>query len=79
MGGRLSGCKEPVKPFELIKGLGKGRSRMRADLGGSGGGWGTEAEAGAEVDVMGCGMIAGGRGGEAGEVCGCLKGRKGGD
>ena len=33
-GRRVSGCKEPVRPFELIRGLGKGRSRMRGDLGG---------------------------------------------
>lgn len=37
VGGRRGGCKEPVKPFELMRGLGKGRSRMRGDLGGSGG------------------------------------------
>ena len=36
-GGSRGGCKEPAKPFELIRGLGKGRSRMRGDLGGSGG------------------------------------------
>ena len=42
VGGRRGGCKEPVKPFELIRGLSKGRSRMRGDLGGRGG----EAEVG---------------------------------
>jgi len=38
VGGSLGGCKEPVKPFELTRGLGKGRSRVRGDLGGRCGG-----------------------------------------
>ena len=66
MEGRLSGCKEPVKPLELINGLGKGRSRVRGDLGGRGGGREAEVEAEAGGEV--CGRRAGGsRWGEAGE------------
>ena len=82
MGASLGEFKEPVKPFELIRGLGKGRSRMRGDLGG----WGGARETGAEeeveaeeeieeeAEVEGCGMRTGGKGVEA---RGCEKGERG--